>query len=166
MKQQRILTPGEVSLRMAGTETTRQAGLLATRCGIQMRHGSCLQPHYLKCSGDDFCSLAQHRADGVEVLVSDLCIEFLRGIQLQLLRFCREVFPTLPLLLGSELFRREFHIGCQKKGVKNHNLTTGVAGCGRGTVSIRSIPKWLCKSYYLPSFLIFGNTMGTPSILA
>lgn len=70
--------------------------------------------YYLKSSRDDFGFLAQDAAHGVEVFVADLCVQLLRGVQLQLLGLGGELLGSLALLLGGKLFGGKLHVGCQK----------------------------------------------------
>lgn len=83
---------------------------------------------HLKGCWDDLGFLAQHWPHSIEVLVSDFSIKLFCGVQLELLGFRREIFPTLTLLLRGKLLRREFHISYQMQRndpYKDWNFITG-----------------------------------------
>lgn len=70
----------------------------------------------LKGCWDDFSLLAQRCSDSVEVFVSDLCVQLLGWVELQLLALCEQIFAALALFFLCELLRRQLDITCGSEG--------------------------------------------------
>ena len=64
----------------------------------------------LKGGGDYLGLLAEGSAYGVEVLVSDLGVQLLCGVELELLGLGGQVLAALPLLLLGKLLRGQLHV--------------------------------------------------------
>lgn len=93
----------------------------------------------LKGCWNDFSLLAKRCSNSVEVFISNLCVQFLRWVELQLLTLCEEIFTCLSLFFLCKLLRRQLDIAYgsqgeegsldEKKTKKEKTLKTKVDQC-------------------------------------